>query len=231
MDKFNGAWQAVRQANNVLLPAYGASIKAMTGKLKNVAQNAGGSTGGGNNGGSGTGDTGPFGPFAVAAGDPILADVQSAYGLITGDLAWKIINGDKPGVVTFRSTAKPSRAPSWAWGDTPNGYHCWINPDKSDVRQEYTILHEYAHTLDYRYLTPTSRTAIRRLLGTSNGWNQGHYSTDYSTVPSEAFADHFARAVTPPRQWANILAGFYRPGLGPVGQFKLLEILKGAMHL
>lgn len=231
MDKVNAAYGELKAVVNDGIPAAAHILRQLTNQLGDVGTGSG--TGGGNTGGTGGTGTGnaTYGPWIVDESDAIAPDVAAAWGLIVNPDGRKIVNNDAAAAVRFRSTNRPSRAPSWAWGDTPNGHNCWINPAKSNVRQEYTVLHEYAHTLDYRYLTPITRDAVRALLGVTRGWNQGHYDTDYSNVPSEAFADHFARAVTAPGEFADVLPGFYRPALNSAGQLTLLRIIERAMRI
>jgi hypothetical protein len=190
----------------------------------------GGDSGGGDTGGGDTHDPDYTGPWKIKASDKILPDAIAAASLIlaAGDLH-HIFTGD-PRHITFQSTNRPAKAPSWAWADTfGNPPQCWINPAVGNVDQRYSIPHEWFHTIDDRWFTPAIRTKVRQRMGTNLTWNEGHYDAHYSTIPGEGAADAFARAITG-GGFTHVLPGFYRTTIKPKDYDWFLTLVAEAMH-
>ena len=238
--QLDSAWATFRATVNSGWPNAANAYRALTRALGAVPSSppvtpppsGGGGTQPGNCGDLMAGRT-AVGPTIIPNGDPLIAVARAAYALVDNTYGGTNVLHADPGCVPFQSTQRPSSAPGFAWGFTQRRpTRAWVNvgnPAEKPHDERYATLHEYAHTLDIRFLQQPDRDQIRAVMGAKSDWGQGTYTANGTNVPAEAYADAVARALSG-NGFKPVLPGFFAHPV-PVKQYAwLLTLIEKAMN-
>lgn len=155
------------------------------------------------------------GPYSVPADDPIMG---TAKRIVAVHLDQRIKDLFLPGEVLLQSTRRPNVAPEFAWGfhqrkKLPPRSRLWVDTDNPFVEEAYTCVHELGHAFNAIFGTPEMKDQTMALMinvEEDQGWNEGLYTDKACFVPSEGFADAFAKSQDNNDKWSVVLPRFFK---------------------